>query len=162
MIPAHEGVRKVGKHEGEPFDVAGAHLTWKARAEDTGYAFSINEQVLGHGESVPLHSHPYAEVFYILEGEVEFSRFTNGVREIVSCSSSDTLIIPPNALHGFQNKAATTARLLGVSTALHQAFFDAISALDRTTPFSEMAFPDAMAKVAETGAHYHMRFVPLA
>jgi hypothetical protein len=40
-IPATEGVRKVGRGEGEKFDIAGAHLTWKAKGVDTGYAFSI-------------------------------------------------------------------------------------------------------------------------
>ena len=64
-IPASEGVRKVAPGEGERFDVAGAHLTWKVKGEDSGYAFSICEQTLGPGEGVPLHSHSSPEVFYI-------------------------------------------------------------------------------------------------
>jgi len=44
-IPATEGVRKVGRGDGEKFDIAGAHLTWKAKGVDTGYAFSISELV---------------------------------------------------------------------------------------------------------------------
>ena len=38
-IPAIEGVRKVAPGDGERFDVAGAHLTWKVKSEDSGYAF---------------------------------------------------------------------------------------------------------------------------
>ena len=51
-IPTTEGVRKVGPGEGEKFDIAGAHLTWKARSEDADYAFSICEQTLGPDEGV--------------------------------------------------------------------------------------------------------------
>jgi len=44
-IPATEGVRRIGFGEGEEFDIAGAHLTWKAKGENTGYAFSICEPI---------------------------------------------------------------------------------------------------------------------
>jgi hypothetical protein len=40
-IPTSEGVRKIGLGEGEKFDIAGVHLTWKVKGEDSGYAFSI-------------------------------------------------------------------------------------------------------------------------
>jgi len=50
-IPATEGARKVAPGEGERFDVAGAHLTWKVKGEDSGYAFSICEQTLAPGEA---------------------------------------------------------------------------------------------------------------
>ena len=46
-IPASEGVRKVAPGGGERFDVAGAQLTWKAKGEDSGYAFSIVNRRLG-------------------------------------------------------------------------------------------------------------------
>ncbi len=41
-----EGVRKVERGEGEKLNIAGAHLMWRAKSEDTGYAFSICEQRL--------------------------------------------------------------------------------------------------------------------
>jgi hypothetical protein len=55
QIPPTEGVRKVGRGEGEHFDIAGSRYTWKAKDADTGYAFAIYELT-------------YAEDFYILEG----------------------------------------------------------------------------------------------
>jgi hypothetical protein len=45
-IPATEGARKVVPGEGEPFDVAGAHLTWKVKGENSEYAFSVCEQTI--------------------------------------------------------------------------------------------------------------------
>jgi hypothetical protein len=34
------GVRKVGREEGERFDVAGAHLVWRVKAEDSLFLLS--------------------------------------------------------------------------------------------------------------------------
>src|SRR5262245_37207374 len=49
-IPATEGVRKVEPDQGEVFDIAGAHLTWKVKGEDNGDAFAVCEQTLAPGE----------------------------------------------------------------------------------------------------------------
>lgn len=75
-IPATEGVRRVAPSEGEKFDIAGAHLTWKAKGEDTGYSFSICVQDLAPGEAVPLHSHASPEAFYVLSGAADFFRWS--------------------------------------------------------------------------------------
>ena len=73
-IPAIEGVRKLRQGEGERFDVAGAHLTWKVKAQDSAYSFSVCEMSLAPGEGVPVHSHTSAEAFYVLSGAAEFFR----------------------------------------------------------------------------------------
>jgi hypothetical protein len=54
-IPAVEGVRKVGRDEGESFDVAGAHLVWKVKAADSAYSFSVNEMTLALGSGNDIH-----------------------------------------------------------------------------------------------------------
>ena len=38
-IPATEDVRKVEPGEGEKFDIASAHLTWKVKGADYGIEF---------------------------------------------------------------------------------------------------------------------------
>ena len=124
QIPPTEGVRKVGPGEGEHFDIADSRFTWKAKAADTGYAFAIYELPLDPGKGGPLHAHAYAEVFYILEGQVDFMRLTEGQQEWVSCGRGDTLIVPPNAFHCFANRSGAPARLLSTANLLHQAFFD--------------------------------------
>jgi len=124
QIPPTEGVRKVGPGEGEHFDIADSRFTWKAKAADTGYAFAIYELPLDPGKGVPLHTHPYAEVFYILEGCVAFMRQPAAQPESMSCGRGDTLIVPPNAFHGFANRSDQPARLLSTANQLHQAFFD--------------------------------------
>jgi len=103
-IPATEDVRKVGPGEGEKFNIAGAHLTWKAKGEDTEYAFSICGQTLGPDEAVPLHSHASAEVFYMLSGAADFFRLVDGEKDWIRCKTGDLIILPPNSLHAFYNK----------------------------------------------------------
>ena len=53
---------------------------------------------------IPVHSHPYAEVFYVISGYVDFLRYTgDDIEEWVCCGPSDTMIAGANALHAFHN-----------------------------------------------------------
>jgi quercetin dioxygenase-like cupin family protein len=160
-IPAVEGVRKVGSGEGERFDIAGAHFTWKVKAEDSAFAFSINELTLAPGEGIPIHSHTSAESFYVLEGAVDFFRVHNGQEDWVHCETNDLIILPPNALHGFYNQGMSVCRVLGVSTGVHQTFFDAVAAADRTSGFATMEPQQAMSQIAQIALKNHMYFPPV-
>jgi quercetin dioxygenase-like cupin family protein len=160
-IPAVEGVRKVAVGEGEKFDVAGAHLVWKVRGEDSAYNFSVCEMTLAPGEGVPLHSHTSAESFYVLSGVADFFRLNEGQEDWVRCESGEVMILPPNSLHGFYNKGTTVCRLLGISTAVHQTFFDAVAEADRTKSFSSLPPEQAMAKIAQLALSHHMYFAPV-
>ena len=159
-IPATEGARKVAAGEGERFDVAGAHLIWKVKGEDSGYAFSICEQTLAPGEGVPLHSHPSPEVFYILAGQTDVFRIQDGKEDWIRCETGSTMILPPNSLHALYNRSSEPCRLLGISTQLHQSFFDAVASADRKEPFSALPYPKAMARVAQIGLRHNMYFAP--
>ena len=159
-IPATEGVRKVAPGEGERFDVAGAHLTWKVKAEDSGYAFSVCEQTLAPGEGVPLHSHSSPEVFYVLAGQTDFFRIVDGKEDWIHCENGSIMILPPNSLHALYNRSSEPCRLLGISTQLHQAFFDAVASADQREPFSVLPLSKAMARVAQIGLRHNMYFAP--
>ena len=126
--------------------MAGARFTWKVKGEDTGYAFSIYKQELEPGEGVPLHCHAYGEVFYVLSGHIDFLQVTDAGEDWMTCADGETIIIPINALHAFYNRTDRPARLLSISTQLHQAFFDAVEETDRANPFASM-------REASDGAH---------
>src|SRR5258708_2734314 len=68
VIAASNGVKKLGPKEGRTKQVGDVRLTWKATGEDTGYATSFYEMDLPPGRGIALHSHPYAEVFYVVMG----------------------------------------------------------------------------------------------
>jgi hypothetical protein len=50
--------------------------------------------------------------------------------------------------------------VLGISTQLHQTFFDAVASADQNEPFSALPLAEAMARVAEIGLRHNMYFVP--
>jgi quercetin dioxygenase-like cupin family protein len=160
QIPPGRGLRRVERNGGEAFNVADARLTWKAKGQDTGHAFSIFEQQLGLGEGVPLHCHAYGEVFYVLDGEVDFLRVDDAGEDWIVCSGGETVIVPSNALHAFYNRTDKPARLLSIASPLHQAFFDALAESDRADPFSSMPRPQAMMRVAELSRQFDLHFFP--
>jgi quercetin dioxygenase-like cupin family protein len=160
-IPAVEGVRKIGRNEGEKFDIAGAHLLWKVKAHDSAFAFSVNEMTLAPGEGVPVHSHTSAESFYVLEGSADFFRIHNGNEDWVRCETGELMILPPNALHGFLNRGTTQCRVLGISTAAHQTFFDAVADADRASSFASMPIQEAMGKIGQIALDNYMYFAPV-
>src|SRR5262249_28945014 len=146
-IPATEGVRKVGRGEGERFEIAGTQVVWKVKGEDSGYAFSVCELTLAPGDGVPLHSHASAEAFHVLAGAADFFRIVDGEEDWIRCETGELMIVPPNALRAFYNNASEPCRLLGISTPLHQAFFDAVSRADHDRSFASLPFSEVMSVV---------------
>jgi mannose-6-phosphate isomerase-like protein (cupin superfamily) len=65
--------------------------------EDTAITFIIVDAAPGEG--VKLHSHPYAEIFIVQEGN---GLFTIGDKTI-EATGSQILIVPPNVPHKFIN-----------------------------------------------------------
>src|SRR6201998_4552074 len=124
-IVASKGVKKLGPREGRTQEAAGVRLTWKATGEDTGYSISIYEMDLPPGKGIPIHSHPYAEVFYVVSGHTDFLRVDeNGKEEWVRCGPGDTLVAPMNALHTFHNRTDKPSRFLSSSVYYHEVFFE--------------------------------------
>jgi quercetin dioxygenase-like cupin family protein len=90
-------VRAPGEGERRWFFGGGLH-TWKVRAEDTGGAFFVFEDVLARGKMTPLHCHPDAdEVVYVVEGEI-LVRAGDEERRI---GSGGTLVMPRGVPHAF-------------------------------------------------------------
>ena len=91
-IAASDGVKKVGKKEGRTIQIGNARLTWKATGEDTGYAMALYEMDLYPGVGIPVHSHPYAEIFYVISGHTDFLRIDGqGQEEWIRCGPGDWL-----------------------------------------------------------------------
>lgn len=62
-------VRQNGEGERLWFYGGGVH-TWKATAAETGGSFLLIEDDMTQGKVTPLHSHPFDETLYVLEGEI--------------------------------------------------------------------------------------------
>ena len=114
-------VKKVGQKEGKTIQIGNARLTWKAMGVDTAYGTSLYELDLAPGIGIPVHSHTYAEVFYVISGYVDFLRYNeDDVEEWVRCGPGDTLIAGANALHAFHNRTDKPSRFLSASVYYHE------------------------------------------
>jgi quercetin dioxygenase-like cupin family protein len=124
-IAASNGVKKIGPREGRTIQIGNARLTWKASGEDTGYGTSLYEMDLAPGVGIPVHSHPYAEVFYVISGHTDFLRFDeHGKEEWVRCGPGDTLVAAVNALHAFHNRTDKPSRFISSSVYYHEVALD--------------------------------------
>src|SRR5215467_7408934 len=114
-------VKKVAPKEGKTIQLGNARLTWKAMGVDTAYGTSLYEMDLAPGVGIPVHSHPYAEIFYLISGCVDFLRYDeDDVEEWVRCGPGDTMIAGANALHAFHNRTDHPSRFLSASVYYHE------------------------------------------
>ena len=120
-IAASYSVKKLGPKEGRTIELAGTRLTWKATGADTGYAHSIYQMDLPPGKGIPTHTHPYAEVYYVITGYTDFLRISEeGQEEWLRCGPGETLIVPANAFHTFHNRTDKPTRFLSFSNYYHE------------------------------------------
>ncbi|RZU41642.1 cupin domain-containing protein [Edaphobacter modestus] len=127
-IAPSKPVRKLGHREGKTVQIGNARLTWKATGEDTGYTTSLYEMDLLPENGIPLHSHPYSEVFYVLQGRTDFVTVNDqGEEEWVRCAAGETVIVPINRLHAFHNRTEKPSRFLSFSVYYHQVLFDRLA-----------------------------------
>ncbi len=94
----HHNVIKNNKTGGPALDVGQMKLLWRALGENTGYTFSIFETTVVPGMGIPLHKHPFAEFFYVLEGTLAIGYWNNqGVTEWDACGAGESLMVQPGA-----------------------------------------------------------------
>ena len=62
------------------------------------------------GQGPDLHTHPYAEVFVVLDGT---ARFTAGDEELV-VEGGNVVVVPPETVHGFKGHGDDTLRVVSV------------------------------------------------
>lgn len=123
-IAGHNVIR-LGKQEGQTIQIANLRLTWKARGEDTGYQFAVYEMTLAPGVGIPLHKHPYAEFFYVVEGQIDFARLSDkGAVEWMTCHAGESVTAPSNTPHTFHNHTAQSTKFLSVSNHYHEVMLN--------------------------------------
>lgn len=95
--------------EGDTHPLLTHTIVWKATATDTNGHYALFEMSDQFGGGAPVHSHPWEETFYILEGEIEI--LLGNRREVFGAGAM--VHIPANAVHAFQI-CSPSARALGI------------------------------------------------
>lgn len=113
--------------------LVGDTYTTLLSGRDTAGHYSIIDMHIPPGGGPPPHRHDFEETFTVLEGEIEVT-----FRDQKSTArAGETIHIPANAPHRFQNTSTQPARLLCISSpAGLDEFFTKVGApvATRTTP----------------------------
>lgn len=156
-------VFKLGRGEGKTVRVGNTRFTWKTRGENTGYQFAVFEMDLDPNVGIPLHKHPYAEFFYVLDGRVDFGRLgADGSLEWIQAAAGESVTAPINAPHAYHNKTSRSSRFLSVSVHYHEILFDeAGTEMDIDEPMPAEPDPAEMARFSEIAARMQGYWVEL-
>jgi quercetin dioxygenase-like cupin family protein len=119
-----------GSEEGLETQYQGGTVRIMISAADTDGALGVAEAVVPPGGGPPMHVHrSFDELFYILEGSIEFEA---GGQKFVAGPGA-TAFIPRGLPHRFQNVSAADARMLGTYTpAGFESWFARIGELEAT------------------------------
>ena len=132
--------------------------------KDTDGKYCLIDMHIPSGGGPPPHRHDFEESFTVLEGEIE--TIFRGEKSIVRVS--ETVNIPANAPHQFQNKSEKPVRLLCICTPAGQEEFFmevGVPVATRTTPppkLSEAEQAVLKAKTLELAPKYKTEMLPSA
>jgi quercetin dioxygenase-like cupin family protein len=113
--------------------LVGDTYTILVAGKDTAGRYCLIDMHIPPGGGPPAHRHDFEEMFSVLEGEIEAT--FRGKMTVIR--AGETINIPANAPHQFQNKSGRPARLLCLcSPAGQEEFFKevGVSVATRTTP----------------------------
>jgi quercetin dioxygenase-like cupin family protein len=145
-----------GPGEGRTLLVGGGdRVTYKVRSSETDGSYFCFEVSTTPGFGPPLHVHSYRELFYVLEGEYEFTVERDGRLETIQGVPGTAVAVPPNVPHTFKNGGAAPARLLFVhQPAALEEFFEEFGAPVEAEGDAEPPDFDEMAAALErNGVH---------
>jgi len=98
----------ISECDGEAYNLLGMETVAKVTGEQTGGAWCLAEQTVPPGMGVPPHVHTREdEVFFVLEGEVEF--LAGG--ETVVAKAGDIVSAPRGIPHAYQATGDSPARI---------------------------------------------------
>ena len=102
-------------------------MTYRARGAETGGSYFCFEVSTTPGFGPPLHTHAFRELFYVLEGEYEFTVERDGSLATIVGAAGTSIAVPPDVPHTFKNATDAPARLLFVhQPAALEEFFDEV------------------------------------
>ena len=108
-------------NEGKTLSFLGNIITCKFNPDARGWRFF---ELLATADSpVPLHSHPWDEVSYLLEGEVDLQIED----QIVRATPGYFINLPAGAAHAFTVRSPQAKFLVGVSNAIAVKFMEELA-----------------------------------
>lgn len=136
----------------EVLDVLGPTIQFLRTPSENPADYCVLRGVLPAGTSVPLHSHPDDESFFVLSGAVDVLVHREGANSWAEVKSGQFVHIPGSCKHAFRNRSAMPVVQLITTTARLGKFF-----LEIGRPVTEVSGPpsrEALEKFVRTAARY--------
>jgi quercetin dioxygenase-like cupin family protein len=100
--------------DGPTYSIIGELITFKVTSAETGDTFSVAELTSPPAGGPPLHTHPAAETFMVLEGAFEFSGQDRGDLYAIRATPGDIVYIPGGAPHTYKTVSPTPGKALAI------------------------------------------------
>ena len=115
----------------KPLHVLGTEVRFLCESNITNGAWSLMEVTLPLGAGPPLHTHNWAEAYFVIDGDVEFTVETKQLRAV----AGDFIHTPAGVPHGFRGISKDPARVLIFDSPAHAgAFFKRVDGEVRELP----------------------------
>jgi quercetin dioxygenase-like cupin family protein len=92
-------------------DLLGPTVEFLTSPHEAGIDFCVLKGVIPPGVSVPLHSHPDTEDFFVISGEVQALRQSAQGYEWIEAKTRDYLHVPGRTRHGWRNVSSASGRI---------------------------------------------------
>lgn len=109
----------LGSDEGRAYQMLTHTIIRKLSSIDTNGCYALAELTDTAGGGAPLHSHPWEETFYLLEGELEVQ--IGNQQQL--CTAGSVAHVPANAVHGFKILSPVARALITIAPASAEAFY---------------------------------------
>jgi quercetin dioxygenase-like cupin family protein len=130
------------------------HQLLVASAEASG-AFGIVRMIVPPGVAIPLHSCADPEVFYVLEGTVEFLQYEGDSSRWLTANSGDLVCAPSDVKHAFRNNSSAPVTYLVASTPNPYNFLNELKESFHPDPSAGSPTPEEMQRLLTLVAKYN-------
>jgi len=138
-------VRPKGQGEVRWFYGGGVH-TWLATSSETGGSFLLFHDLMARGKSTPLHTHPFDESAYVLEGEI----LLHVEGQDQKLGPGGFAMMPRGVAHAFLVTSESAAVLFLETPGSSEAFYRGAS--EPLTPALEASAPMDFDRIRDSAA----------
>jgi quercetin dioxygenase-like cupin family protein len=107
-------------------DLLGPTVEFLTSPQEASIDFCVLKGVIPPGVSIPLHSHPDTEDFFVISGEVQALRQGAQGYEWIVAKAGDYLHVPGNERHGWRNVSSEPLVAFIITTTRLAQFFQEV------------------------------------
>jgi quercetin dioxygenase-like cupin family protein len=130
---------KMNPTTGVRLDLFGPTVEFLTSPQEASIDFCVLKGVIPPGVSVPLHSHPDTEDFYVISGEVQALRQGAQGYEWIEAKAGDYLHVPSGTRHAWRNVSSEPLVSFIVTTTRLAQFFQEVGRPAAAIPQTETA-----------------------